>query len=98
MVLAVKNPPANQKTSEMRVGSQGGKDPLVKSIATTSSIHVWRLPWNEEATVRRIVKSQTRLKRLSTHASRSEAVQSDSCCCRKVLPLHISLPVINNRR
>ena len=75
----------------MRVGSQWGEDPLVKSIATTSSILVWRIQWNEEATVHRIVKSQTRLKRLSTHASRWKAVQSNSCCWRKVLlPPHLS--------
>ena len=55
---------------------------------------LWELVMDREAwhaTVHRIVKSQTRLKRLSTYASRWKAVQSNSCCWRKVLlPPHLS--------
>ena len=32
----------------MQVRSQGWKDPLEQSMATDSSILVWRIPWTEE--------------------------------------------------
>ena len=38
----VKNLPAMQKT---RVPSLGREDPLVKGMATHSSILAWRIPW-----------------------------------------------------
>ena len=41
----VKNLPAKQ---EMQVQSLGQKDPLVKEMATHSSILAWRIPWTEE--------------------------------------------------
>ena len=41
----VKNPPAIQKS---RVRSLDWKDPLVKGMATHSSILAWRTPWTEE--------------------------------------------------
>ena len=53
----------------MRDGSLGGEDSLEEGIATHSSILAWRIPWTEEtggATVHRVSKSRTRLKRLST--------------------------------
>ena len=40
-----KNLPAKQ---EMQVQSLGQKDPLVKEMATHSSILAWRIPWTEE--------------------------------------------------
>ena len=33
---------------EIQVRSLGGEDPLVKGMATHSSIHAWRIPWTEE--------------------------------------------------
>ena len=41
----VKNPPAMR---EMRVRSLCQEDPLVKEMATHSSILAWRIPWTEE--------------------------------------------------
>jgi len=49
----------------------GQKDPLEEGMATHSSILAWRIPMNRgawRATVHRITKSRTRLKRLSMHA------------------------------
>ena len=52
----------------MQVGSLCREDPLEEGTATHSNILVWRIPWTEEpATVHRIAKSWTRLKRLSTY-------------------------------
>ena len=44
----VKNPSAMQKTQEMWVPSLGGKVPLEKEKATSSSIFAWKIPWTEE--------------------------------------------------
>ena len=41
----VKNPPAMQET---RGRSLGPEDPLVKGMATHSSILTWTVPWTEE--------------------------------------------------
>ena len=41
----VKNLPAMQETG---VQSLGWEDPLVKGMATHSSILAWRIPWTEE--------------------------------------------------
>jgi len=41
----VKNPPAMR---EIQVRSLGREDPLVKGMATHSSILAWRIPWIEE--------------------------------------------------
>ena len=49
------------------------EDPLEKPKATHSSILAWRIPRTEEpggATVHRVTKSRTRLKRLGTHTCR----------------------------
>ena len=48
-----------------------GKMPLEEEMTTHSSILAWRIPMNRgawQATVHRVAKSQTRLKRLSRHA------------------------------
>ena len=44
----VKNPPVNATDLEMQVQSLGQEDPLVKAIATHSSILAWTIPWTEE--------------------------------------------------
>ena len=58
-----------QETQEMQVRSLGWEDPLEESMATHSSILVWRSPMDRvarQATVHRVTKSQTRPKGLST--------------------------------
>ena len=48
-----------------------GKMPLEEEMTAHSSILAWRIPMNRgawQATVHRVAKSQTRLKRLSRHA------------------------------
>ena len=65
----VKNSPIN--AGDMRdLGSIPGEDPLGEGIATHSSILAWRIPWTEEPSGPRSQghKSQTRLRRVSTHA------------------------------
>ena len=54
----------------MWVRSLGGEDPLERGMATHSRILAWRIPRTEEpgALVHGVAQSQTRLKRLSTHA------------------------------
>ena len=49
----------------------GQEDPLEKEMATHSSILAWKIPWTKEPGGLQSVESQsqTRLKRLSTHAS-----------------------------
>jgi len=49
----------------------GQEDPLEEGMATHSSILAWRIPMDRpawQATVHGVAKSQTQLKRLSTHA------------------------------
>ena len=67
---AVKNPPTMQEPQETQVRSLGPEDPLEEAMATHSSILAWRIPMDRgtwRATVHRVAKSQTHLKRLSTH-------------------------------
>ena len=45
---AVKNPPSTQEPQEMQFPSLGQEDLLEESMATHSSILVWRMPWAEE--------------------------------------------------
>ena len=45
MAQTVKNVPAMKETW---VQSLGQEDPLVKEMATQSSILTWRIPWTEE--------------------------------------------------
>ena len=55
----------------MLILSLGQEDPLEKGMATHSCILAWRIPMDRgawRATVCRAAKSQTRLKRLGTHA------------------------------
>ena len=55
----------------MWVRSLSGEDPLKESMATHSGILAWRTPMDKEAwwaTVHRVAKNQTQLKRLSTQA------------------------------
>ena len=33
---------------EMRIRSLGQEDPLVKEMATHSSVNAWRIPWTKE--------------------------------------------------
>ena len=57
----VKNPPAKQETW---VRSLGWEDPLEEDLATHCTILAWRIPTERGAwwaTVRGVVKSQTRL-------------------------------------
>ena len=68
MVLVVKNPPAS--AGDLGLIPGWGKSPG-RGHATCSSILAWRIPMDREAwwgTVHRVAKSQTRLKRLSTHS------------------------------
>ena len=45
MAQLVKNPPTMQET---QVQSLGGEEPLVKEMATHSSLLAWKIPWTEE--------------------------------------------------
>ena len=54
----------------MQVQSLGRGDPLEEGTATHSSILAWRIPMDRGArwaTVHRVAKGRTRLKRLTTH-------------------------------
>ena len=48
----------------------GQEDPLEEGMTTHSNILAWRIPWTEGAGELQsmVTKSQTRVKRLSTHA------------------------------
>ena len=68
VALGVKNPPASAGRMKHEVQSLGWEDPLEDSIATHSSILAWRIPMDRGAwwaTVHRITKHQTQLKRQS---------------------------------
>ena len=61
MAQMVKNPPAKRETW---VRSLGWEDPLEEGLATHCTILAWRIPTERAAwwaTVRGVVKSQTRL-------------------------------------
>ena len=61
VVLVAKNPPANAG-DEMWVQSLGREDPLEESMATHSSILVWRIPLDKgacKATVHGVTKGRT---------------------------------------
>ena len=60
-----------QELQETQVWSLGQEDTMEKGMVTHSSILVWRIPWTEEPgglQSMEVAKSQTQLKRLSTHA------------------------------
>ena len=68
----VNNLPANAGDIEMWVPSLGQEDPLEEEMATHSSIPCLENPMDRGAwwaTVHRVAKSQTWLKRLGTHTS-----------------------------
>ena len=48
MAQWVKNPPETQETQEEQIQSLSWEDPLEESMATHSSVLVWRMPWTEE--------------------------------------------------
>ena len=65
----VKNPSANAGDTRDTVQSQGREDALEEDMETHSSILAWKIPWTEGgwwAAVRKVIKHQTQLKRLST--------------------------------
>ena len=53
----VKNLPAN--AGETQVRSLGREDPLVKAMATHSSVLAWEIPWTEEPGGLQSMGSQT---------------------------------------
>ena len=67
-----KNLPANARSTGDAGSRFGTWDyPLEEGMATHSSILAWRIPMDRGAwgaTVHRVTKSQTQLKRLSMHA------------------------------
>ena len=63
-------------TAEAWVRSLGWEDPLEEGMATHSSILAWRIPMDRrawQATVHGVAQNQTRLKRLSSSSSSSNA-------------------------
>ena len=68
MAQQVNNLPAVPELQEMRGQSLGWEDPLEEGMAAHSSILAWRIPRSLAATVHGVMKLQTRLKNLSTHA------------------------------
>ena len=63
-----------QETQETQVQSLGGEDPLEESMATHSSILVWRVPMDRgawRATVHGVTQGWRGLKPLGTHEIRS---------------------------
>ena len=59
-----------QQMQEMEVRSLGQEEPLEEGTATHSSILAWRMPMDRgawRATVHRVAKSRTQLKRLGTN-------------------------------
>ena len=59
------------RSQETWFRSLGQEDPLEEGMATHSSVLAWRIPMDRgawKATARQVARSQTRLKRLRTHA------------------------------
>ena len=70
VALVVKNLPANAGDVRDMRSIPGLEEPLEGGTATQFSILAWRLPWTEEPGGLQstgVAKSQTQLKRLSTH-------------------------------
>ena len=63
-----------QEMWETWVQFLGQEDPLEEGMATHTSILAWRTPGHRSwwATVHSVIKHQTRLKRLGTHARNNE--------------------------
>ena len=64
-----KKPVCLQETEEIQVQTLGQEDPLEEEMATLSSILTWRGAW--WATVHRVTKSWTQLKRLSINMNKT---------------------------
>ena len=86
---SVKNPPAMWETW---VRTLGWEDPLEEGMATHPSILAWRIPMDRgawRASVHRVAKSWTRLKRLSTAQHNvwgfpgGASVKELTCQCRR---------------
>ena len=80
----IKNMPAN--AGDIReVQTLRWEDPLEEGIATQSNILAWRISWTEElgATVHRVTKNWTQLKRLSMHACTHWWFRSILLQCRR---------------
>ena len=61
-----------QETKRLGFCPWAGKMLWRRAWQPTSSILAWRIPWTEEhdrATVHRVTKSRTRLKRLGSHSA-----------------------------
>ena len=71
----------------MRDRSLGQEDPLVKGVATHSSILAWRIPWRQESGGLWDPHSWTRLKQLSMHAweKKGRQVYIYRVCCINLL-------------
>ena len=68
---------------KMHIGSLSQEDPLVKGIATHSSMPAWRIPWTEELGGPQSIvlqKSWTRLKQLHTHTFHSTYIYINVWC------------------
>ena len=93
----VKNPPANADRCNRR-RFDPWEDPLEEEMATHSSILAQRIPMDRGAwwaTVHRVTKSQTQLKRLSTHVKmKSVGISSPS---QAVLLTKLKPPSYNGR-
>ena len=74
---------------ETWVPSLGGEDPLEEGTATHSNILAWRIPQTQEPGGLQYAKSQTWLKRLSTHA---QIIQNDLFISRSFTELHLQGP------
>ena len=76
-----------QETQETWVQFLGQEEPLEEGMATHSRVLAWRMPMDRgtwQAAVHGVAKSQTQLKRLSTHARSQKRVRkfpppSSSC-------------------
>ena len=81
----VKNFPAVQET---QVRSLGQEDPLEKGMATDSSILAWRIPWTEEPSRLKSMRSQ----RVGHNRSNLAPPSVSTIICRMTLFL---IPLIN---
>ena len=84
-----------QETEETQVQSLGWEDPLEKGMATHSRILAWRISWTEEPGGLQSIasRSQTQLKRLSTHTSEGKDLSNNQVCERDISPLETAAHV-----
>ena len=91
----VKNPPANAGGVRDTVQPLGWEDHLEEGIATRSSILAWIIPMDRgdwQATVHRVTKSQTQLKRLSMHTLTYCISSVGQWCLTLCDPMNRSMP------